>query len=101
MREMESGDEKVVLPTPRPRILNGLAISNDGRRIAYVGLLERGNGIFIADVADDQGAQGCRRTGCQRALKRGSPAVLVNPKLPVAVKATSSGIRLDFVLSGT
>ncbi len=63
VRNMESGEEKVVRLMPRPRSFNGFAVSNDGQQIAYVGLKDRGEGIYVADVAGGEGKQVADESG--------------------------------------
>ena len=57
VRNLETGVEKVCSPTPQARAFNGFAISNDGKRLAYVGNADRGQGIYIADVNDAVGKE--------------------------------------------
>ncbi len=55
VRDLETDEQQVVRLQPSPRSFNGFAVSNDGKQIAYVALEDRGEGIYVADVADGKG----------------------------------------------
>ena len=53
--DLKTNEEQVIRLDPKPRSFNGFAVSNDGKRVAYIKLEGRGDGIYLASVADGKG----------------------------------------------
>ncbi len=55
VRNLETDEQTSVTSTPRLRTFNGVGISGDGKRFAFVKLQERGEGVYVGDVTSGEG----------------------------------------------
>jgi dipeptidyl aminopeptidase/acylaminoacyl peptidase len=63
--DLETNQEQVIRLDPKPRSFNGFAVSNDGKRVAYIKLDGSGDGIYVANVADGKGKMVANEKGSE------------------------------------